>query len=391
MLDIHNYKRRLERTLENIKGSGEISGGNKDVIIKFYDSCFSEGLSVCKTERYLYDLFRLAKMLQKGFYDADKEDLQKVMAEIEKKEWSPHSKQTFKIMMKKFYKWLEGNGEEYPNKIKWLKANLKNNHKKLPEELLTEEEVKSLIQFCENFRDRALISVLYESGCRIGEIGNMRIKDISFDEFGARMNVNGKTGPRIVRIVNSAPYLQEWINGHPYNQDSENYVWVKKTGDPLSYGRFSAIIKSVAKAAGIIKPVNPHNFRHARTSYLAQHITESQMKNYLGWQQSSKMAAVYVHIQQTDDAILKMNGLRKDEEKQEQILKPKMCTRCKIVNEVTNKFCKICGLPLNKEEADKIIRIETDRQKADEIMNKLIQDPEVLELIKNKLKNQNAL
>ena len=70
---------------------------------------------------------------------------------------------------------------------------------KLPEELLTEEEIQKMISSCANLRDRALVSVLYESGCRIGEIGNLRIKDVLFDEYGAKIDVLGKTGARRVR------------------------------------------------------------------------------------------------------------------------------------------------------------------------------------------------
>ena len=108
MFDIHNYKKRLERLLLNIKASQELSEANRAIILKFHDNCFAEGLSVCKTERYLYDLFRLGKTLTKPLIELTKDDLQGVVAEIEKKEWSPNSKQTFKVLLKKFYKWLNG-------------------------------------------------------------------------------------------------------------------------------------------------------------------------------------------------------------------------------------------------------------------------------------------
>jgi len=69
-----------------------------------------------------------------------------------------------------FYKWLLGNDEEFPPVIKWLKPRLKNEKHKLPEELLTVEEVQLLANATTNPRDKALILILYESGCRIGEL-----------------------------------------------------------------------------------------------------------------------------------------------------------------------------------------------------------------------------
>jgi len=84
-MDIHNYKRRLERTLNNIRNSNDISENNKKIILRFHDSCFADGISVCKIERYLYDLSRFSKMLNKDFENVEKEDLLRVAGEIDKK------------------------------------------------------------------------------------------------------------------------------------------------------------------------------------------------------------------------------------------------------------------------------------------------------------------
>ena len=99
------------------------------------------------------------------------------------------------------------------------------------------------------------------------------------------------------------------------------------------------------------------------------------------------MAGIYVHMsgRDTDKAILKLNGIKIEEEKQEQILKPKQCLRCKTINESTNRFCRICAFVLDSKEAEGLIKYENERNQADEIMNKLVQDPEILELIKKKL------
>jgi ABC-type uncharacterized transport system ATPase subunit len=67
-------------------------------------------------------------------------------------------------------------------------------------------------------------------------------------------------------------------------------------------------------------------------------------------------------------------------------MRPKKCFKCNTINEATNRFCKLCGLPLDKEEAERILKADVDRTQADEIMNTLIKDPEILELIRKKLK-----
>jgi len=390
-MDIHNYKRRLERTVDKIKRSN-ISEENKKWIVQFHDNCFTESLSLSKIERYLFDLHKFAEMLGKDLMQATREDIKSIVAEIEKKEWSPHTKHAFKVMIRKFYKSIEGIDEKgvYPERVKWLHSNVKNNQLKSSEELITESEIKRMIACSLNCRDKALISTLYESGCRISELGLVKFKDVVFDQYGAVVNVTGKTGPRRVRLVTSAPYLQDYINKHENNQDSDHFIWTKVSGnkDLLSYSRLTELIKRAAKRAGINKRIHAHLFRHSRATFLAKKLTEAQMKQYLGWAQSSKMAAIYVHLclRDTDDAILSMNGL-KVQEKEDQIeeLKPKLCVRCNKQRAATERFCPECGLILDEDEARKVIQSELDRTRADEIMNKLIQDPDILEMIKKKL------
>ena len=48
-----------------------------------------------------------------------------------------------------YYKWLLGNDEEFPKIIKWFIPKLKNEKSKLPEELLTEDEVLKMAQKAE--------------------------------------------------------------------------------------------------------------------------------------------------------------------------------------------------------------------------------------------------
>lgn len=101
------------------------------------------------------------------------------------------------------------------------------------------------------------------------------------------------------------------------------------------------------------------------------------------------MCGIYIHMngEATDAAVLRANGIEIKKEATKIAMQPKKCIKCKTINEATNRFCKICGLPLDKEEAEKVIKADVERNQADEIMNKLIKDPEILELIKKKLSN----
>ena len=100
--------------------------------------------------------------------------------------------------------------------------------------MLTSNEIKELASHANNLRDRAFILSLYETGARIGELLSVKIKDVEFDKYGSLVNLNGKTGPRKIRILASSPAISNWLMEHPKRTDREaplfSGIWSKKRG-----------------------------------------------------------------------------------------------------------------------------------------------------------------
>jgi integrase/recombinase XerD len=107
----------------------------------------------------------------------------------------------------------------------------------------------------------------------------------------------------------------------------------------------------VAKRASILKAVNPHNFRHGRATHLANHLTEGQMNEYMGWVRGSEMPSTYVHLsgRDVDQALLRLNNITVSEKEDwEKGFWLKKCPRCSLENPPANKFCNRCGVILHK-------------------------------------------
>ena len=166
-------------------------------------------------------------------------------------------------------------------------------------------------------------------------------------------------------------------------------MWIitgdKHHGEPLLYDAARFLLKRLAQKAGVKKRINPHSFRHARASYLANHMTERQMEQYLGWTPGSKMPKIYVHLsgRDTDAALLRIHGLEAPETKKGPILSPTLCPRCQQRNDPTVRFCAKCGLPLTIQAA---LEIENEREQADDVMSKLLEDGKVREFLLRKLR-----
>ncbi|MCK4634959.1 MAG: tyrosine-type recombinase/integrase [Candidatus Aenigmarchaeota archaeon] len=284
-VDIHRYKQRVVIALKKLERS-KLSKETKQDVLDFHRYSLAKGISGCRMAKYIYNLVLAGELLDKSFTEATKDDLVKVVNIILEKEWSPHTKHDFNVILKRFYKWLEGGDEEYPKKVKWIPTSLKYDNKKLPEELLSKGEVIDLIEAACHMRDKALISVLYESGCRIGEVLSLRIKHVTIDDMGGQIIVDGKTGMRRMRLIASIPYVTTWLEHHPLKNDPEAPLWpiigTRSRNKFLKYQSTSNLIKNLAKRAGIKKRVHPHIFRHSRATHLANVFTEAQMNHYFG-------------------------------------------------------------------------------------------------------------
>ncbi|MCX6772431.1 MAG: tyrosine-type recombinase/integrase [Candidatus Micrarchaeota archaeon] len=375
--DIHRQKRTLEKKLAWLQKTKSVSPADKKLIFDFDQDNVARGLSLCRRIKYLILLSQLSKMINMGLRKATKKQIKEVVVQLEQSKYSEWTKKDYKVTLKFFYKWLEG-GEDYPDRVKWIKASFKNSRTKLPEDLLTEDEVKRLADAAEHPRDRAFVLALFESGCRIAELLTLRIKNIHFDEYGAVLHVVGKMGDRRVRIVASAPSLASWLDIHPKRSDPECPLWLSRASKtkllPFNYSTANVLLRRLAEKAGIDKRVNPHLFRHSRATLLANKLTEAQMKEYFGWVQASDMAAVYVHLsgRDVDTAILQLHGLDSAEGKNEKFV-VKRCPRCASPGSPSSQICTKCGAALNSGK----------NQQAQ--LKELLKDKETLEFLAKRM------
>ena len=375
--EVYRYSKIIERELTRVKNL-YIDRESRQKILDFYRECIVRGYSKARIIKYIVTLKRIARDLGKPFTQAKKEDIVRLITDIEQRNYSDWTKKDYKVVLRVFYRWLKA--DNYPEEVSWIKVRGSHKHK-LPEELLTPEEVNKLIDAADHIRDKAFISTLYESGCRIGELLCLQIKHVQFDEFGAVLLVNGKTGQRRVRVIASEPRLHQWIENHPlrYNPDAPLWITIGTNSryKVWNYGTAKDVLKKIARKAGIKKRVYPHLFRHSRATHLANHLTEAQMKQYFGWVQGSDMASVYVHLsgRDVDNALLRLNGLEVKEEKREEQFKALICPRCKARNSPDAKFCGNCGMCLDAKAA---MQVDELRVKLDMLMNKLVKNPDVL-------------
>ncbi len=354
MANVHNYEGRLKKTEKKLFGEQSVLlKEDQEDLQRFYTQIMATGMTSGRMLKILYTLNTMAKLLEMPFRNATKDDFVRLIAKVESSEWSDWTKRDMKIIVRMFVKFIKGT-EGYPDEVKWIKA--KDSTKtKLPDDILTEDEIKKLAQNTNNSRDKAFILAIYETGTRIGEFLSVKIKNLIFDQYGTIFRVSGKTGDRRIRIVASTPAIKDWIDDHPHKNNPEAYLWVRSNSTThnkhLTYEMVLSMLHRCAEKANITKPVNPHAFRHARATFLANKFTDRQMKEFFGWRKSETINT-YAHLsgRDIDDAVLKQYGIITSTNGSASVIAPKACLRCGEINDPTSKLCKKCYQPMQIDE-----------------------------------------
>jgi integrase/ribosomal protein L40E len=380
---------------------------NKDLILKFYKELEAKNKSKETRICYLVILERLACFLpNKTFKEMSKDDLVEFFSKLKPKEYrevleeneikkeekyrkigkySFSTIQKYQIAIKKFFQWLYGYKRGvYPECVDWIEIE-KKTKLRLPEDMLTQEEIKRLLEVCDHPRDRALIMVLYETGGRPSEVAGLKLKDVKEDQYGLYVILpDKKTGQRRIRLLNSVPDLKLWLNMHSFKDNPENPLFYrigkKWWGKCCFIGRdgIYLLLRRLLKRAKINKRVTPYLFRHTRLTELAKMgFRESELRILAGWSGDSRMPKVYIHLsgEDVDQKFLELNGKIVKREKQKSKLEPKVCIKCGEENPVGMKYCLKCGYPLDKRAIDEV---ERAKYYLSEVIKKLMSKPELL-------------
>ena len=145
--------------------------------------------------------------------------------------------------------------------------------KKLPN-VLSPEEIEILVSFSpkstQDFRDIAIIELIYSSGLRVSEATNVKLED--FEDNRNFLRVLGKGSK--TRLVPVGQYANDAINAWLERRNSihseSKYLFLNLRGKKISTRSVQERIRKISVIQGL-PPVNPHMLRHS----FATHLLES--------------------------------------------------------------------------------------------------------------------
>jgi integrase/recombinase XerD len=360
---VHDYDYQIERTLALLER--DLSLENFEIVKRYDVEMVKSALGKGTRHKNLKMILGLSRLLNKNWQQATKDDIDDLVYQIMKKYGGDSGEETnttwdFKKILKIFVRWVKLGSRSKdevgdPPETKSVKIR-KVKDKIVREDLVTQEDLQNLLYACGgNLRDKAFLACHYEAGTRPGEILSLLIKHVKFDTEGAVIHVDGKTGPRPIRLIESVPYLAAWIDSHPYKKDGNSPLWInigpKSFGTPMTYGAARNMVARRSQLADLSKKITMYLFRHSEATRTANFLTEAQLRKRHGWSADSAMTARYVHLvdADVDKAIFEHYGIKKQEETKSYF--PKDCHFCQTSNPNDGTICSKCGKPLNLQIA----------------------------------------
>lgn len=146
---------------------------------------------------------------------------------------------------------------------------------------LSKSEIEMLVRACNNLRDKFLLSLLYETGMRIGEALSLWIEDIDISDMEIDLKDRGQlennaeiktvSSPRRIDISqNLADMFMEYIAEYHNEEVGTNHIFIKISGNnknkAMDYVDVDNLFRSLKKKTGIY--VTPHMFRHSSLTVL---------------------------------------------------------------------------------------------------------------------------
>jgi integrase/recombinase XerC/integrase/recombinase XerD len=170
---------------------------------------------------------------------------------------------------------------------------------------MSEKEIVKLLSMPDDTyagtRDRAILELLYSTGCRVAEVHSMNLRDVVRGKKAVR--VRGKGGKeRYVFLGGPAREALGLYIGQRKNHvrtedpDAVRALFLNLKGGRLTQRGIALIIEKYLVNSGISKRVSPHTFRHSFATHLIDHGADIRMVQEMLGHSSVSTTQIYTHV-----------------------------------------------------------------------------------------------
>ncbi len=210
------------------------------------------------------------------------------------------------VAVKMFFRYLQLEGVLLDNKVELLGS--QKLWQRVPS-VLSPREVDCFLNAPKRieiyyYRDRALLEMLYATGCRASEVSNLRLRDLHLKERFCKVQGKGNK-QRMAPLGDGAidaisDYLEKQRPRlQAVRSDELDWVFLSRGGRRLRREAIWELVKKYALISGVSVSISPHTMRHSfATHLLAGGADLRQVQEMLG-HASIATTQIYTHVDQS--------------------------------------------------------------------------------------------
>ena len=257
------------------------------------------GLSKNTYDGYYTDLKDFFEKINKEYINITKEDIIKYIEIIGKSD-NPRTVNRHIVSIKNYFKYMKKLNKININPCEDITG------LKLPKTIphvLSEDDINKLLDInlkdAYDYRNKAMLELMYSSGLRVSELLKLEVNDIDFDSNIVRCFGKGSKE----RIVPLSDYALNALHDYIYvyrntllKNKVTNILFLNSRGDILSRQGFFKILKSLALQKGIKKELSPHTIRHSFATHLINHGADLRSVQTMLGHENIKTTQIYTHV-----------------------------------------------------------------------------------------------
>lgn len=273
---------------------------NEKLVNEFIDYLlFEKKYSPNTIESYQNDLKKILLYFKKDLTALVKKDIQNYIQYLAKNESSSSISRCISTL-KSFYKFLQLN--KYTTNNPMTSINNPKTAKKLPK-VLSEKEIDTLLDISPktdlDYRNKAMLELMYSSGLRVTELINLTVNDI--DIKNSLVRIFGKGSKE--RIVPLNDYAIEALNNYIlyhrtslFKHGENNYLFLNNHGNKMTRQGFFKTLQKIAYEKNIKTELSPHTLRHSFATHLLKNGADLRSIQELLGHSDISTTQIYTHI-----------------------------------------------------------------------------------------------
>ena len=256
-----------------------INLNNEELLTMFLSAKSVEGCSNKTLNYYKKTLQKMLIIVDKRIEDIKTDDLRNYLTFY--KETNNISKTTIdnvRRIFSSFFSWLEDEDYIIKNPVKRIHRIKKG---RVVKDVLTDENLETLCDNCDNIRDLAILELLISTGIRVGELVKLNIDDINFHERECVVFGKGESERVVYFDARCKIHLQQYLATR-CDDNPALFVRFRKPYDRLGINGVEIRLKKLGEKSNI-RNVHPHKFRRTlATKAIDKGMPIEQVQRLLG-------------------------------------------------------------------------------------------------------------